>query len=513
MGSESLALIDGEVVTMEPSPARAEAILIEGEKIVAVGSTQEILNRAPAKTRLIHLAGRVATPGFIDSHTHLVSYGLDLSRPDLSTARSFNEVLEMVRGALRNREPSKPLIAVNWDQSKWRDPHIPTAEELDRATGRYPVILRRICGHIAVANGAALELLPRRLRKVDWRKGLLFEDAALDLNRVFPPDAEEIVGGLLKAMDAASRVGVTSIHDVGSLRYYRAYKRLEKERRLKLRVYFCFKHKEIDKLLKSKIHEGSRSKWLTVGGIKIFADGSLGARTAALSRPYVASSNVGVLNHTSAKLLKIMRKADKHGFQLFIHAIGDRAIEQVLSAYGNLIAHGNPLRHRIEHFEIASRGQIEKLRRLNLIACMQPNFVTWQRPKGIYEWNLGVRRRKMANRIADVIRAGAVVAFGSDCMPFSPSYGLWGATEHPNPEQRISTEKALKTYTLNSAYASFDEKIKGSLVPGKLADLVVFSENPFESKDLRKVEVLLTIVNGKIVYSDPRRSINVREKS
>jgi len=512
MGSQPLALINGRIYTMEWPSARAEAILIESGKITAVGSTEEVLSCAPEKTRFIDLAGRVAIPGFVDSHTHLVSYGLDLRRLDLSTALSLDEALEMVREALKERNPSKPLIAVNWDQSLWKDPRIPTVAELDRVSRRDAIILRRICGHIAVANSAALQLLPRTLRKIDWRRGLLFGDAPLDLNEIFPPDTEEIVSGLEKAMDVALSIGVTSIHDIASLRYYRVYRRLRGEGRLKLRVYVCFKQREMDQILKLGILRENGDDWLQVGGIKIFADGSLGARTAALSRPYLKSSDMGILKYSFAELVQIMREVDKYGFQLLIHAIGDQAVGQVLAAYENVLSRGNPLRHRIEHCEIASRAQIKKIRELGLITCMQPNFVAWQFPGGMYEQMLGARMRGMANRIGDMIRASVVVAFGSDCMPFSPVYGLWGAVEHPNSEQRISVESALKAYTRDAAYASFGEKVKGSLIPGKMADLIVLSESVQESEDVRKTEILLTIVNGKIAYSDSRVS-GIAEKS
>lgn len=508
----ALALINGEILTMESHPPRADAILIEDEKIVALGSTEEILNLAPRYTKLIDLEGKVATPGFIDSHTHLVSYGLDLARPDLSVAKSSNEALEIVREAIKPAKPPNPLIAVRWDESKWRDSHIPTLEELDRATHPYPVILRRVCGHLAIANRAALKLLPSRLKKVDWRKGLLLEDAALNLNRIFPPSQEEVMMGLSKAMDLATRLGVTSIHDIASLRYYRIYKNLQEQAKLKLRVYICFPYREINKLIRLNIRRESGDKWLKVGGVKIFADGSLGAKTAALSHPYRGSLNLGVLNHPYTQLVEMMRKTDENGFQLFIHAIGDQAIEQVLSAYENLLTPGNPFRHRIEHFEIASLAQIKKLKRLNIIASMQPNFVTWQHPGGLYERILGVRRNKLANRIGDLIRTGVTVAFGSDCMPFSPCYGLWGAVEHPNPVQRISILEAIRTYTIKSAYASFDEKTKGSLTPGKLADLIVLSENPFKSKNMRENKVLLTIIDGEVVHSDSKK-LKIVEKS
>ncbi len=498
---------------METVPSEAEAILIGGERIVNVGSTSEILDSVPPGTRLIDLGRNVVTPGFIDSHTHLVSFGLDLSRLNLSGAKSFDEVLEMVRETLKNRETSGPVIAVNWDQSKWADPHMPTSEELNKATGKHPVILRRVCGHIALANKAALELLPRGLQKVDWRKGLLIENAALNLNSVFPPDKKEIAEGLVKAMDTVSKIGITSIHDITSFRYYKIYKELQKENRLRVRVYICLKYKEMDEFLDAKVAEESEDDWLRVGGVKIFADGSLGARTAALSQPYKASSNLGVLNHTFDDLLGIMRKANAHGFQLFVHAIGDQAIEQVLCAYENLLVRGNPCRHRIEHFEIGSKAHIKRLKRLGIIASMQPNFVTWQYPGGMYERVLGARRLRMANRIGDVVRAGVTVAFGSDCMPPSPVYGLEGAVEHPNAEQRISIHEAVRAYTLNSAYASFDEEAKGSLVPGKLADMAVLLGSSFQSGRVGEIQVLLTIVNGEIVYSSQERSIKFGEKS
>jgi predicted amidohydrolase YtcJ len=198
-----------------------------------------------------------------------------------------------------------------------------------------------------------------------------------------------------------------------------------------------------------------------------------------------------------------MKSADRDGFQLFIHAIGDRAIAQVLCAYRKMGISENPLRHRVEHLELATRSQMKEMKRMNLLASMQPNFVRWQGTKGMYEKILGVRRKRMANRIGDLRTLGVPVAFGSDCMPLSPLVGIESACRHPEQSQRISVEEAIRTYTLGSAYASFDEDLKGSLEPGKLADVAILSGSVSRLADLRKLRVEGTIVGGRIVYMSP----------
>ncbi|KPJ51106.1 hypothetical protein AMJ40_00960 [candidate division TA06 bacterium DG_26] len=509
---ECIAFVNGRVLTMESAPSEVEALLTRGERIAAVGNTSEVLALAPAGTKIMDLGGRVLSPGFVDAHTHFVSHGLDLSRPDLLAARDVDQALEIVREAARQKNPSKPLIAVNWDESRWKDPRRPTLIELDKVVGSHPVILRRICGHVAVANSAALRLLPPGLKWVDRRRGLLFEYASLHLNRIFPPDADQILCGLSRAMDAASQMGVTSIHDMACLRYFEIYQRIHRQHGLRVRVYISLPCEEMGELITLKEYKRSRNEWLRIGGIKIFSDGSLGARTAALSRPYRRSSGLGTLNFTFDELLEIMADADAHGLQLFVHAIGDQAISQVLAAFEYLLAHGNPLRHRIEHFEVATRAHIRTLTKLRIIASLQPNFVSWQDPGGMYQRLLGVRRSKMANRIGDIVRAGVKVAFGSDCMPFSPQYGLSGAVSHPSSGQRIEPADALHAYTIGSAYASFDERVKGSLVRGKLADLVVWAENPLLSRNLKNGKILLTMVGGQITHLDWKR-LRITQKS
>ncbi len=498
-----IALINGEILTMDPLLPRAQALLTRGSSIAEVGDSRAILDLAGRDTEIVDLTGKSVIPGFIDCHTHFISWGIESTRLDLSGARSFEQASEMVRAALEKRPLVRPFIAVNWDQSEWTDPHIPTAEELDRVTGPHPVILRRICGHVAVANRAALRLLPQAVKGIDWRRGRLFEDASLNLNRFFPPSERETTEGVDAAMERAGKEGITSIQDIVSLRQFRTYEDLRRRGRLKLRVYACYKHAHLTDLVESGMDEFCSDDWLRPGGIKIYADGSLGSGTAALSRPYKNTSDCGQLNLTLEDMLAIMRKADRNGFQLLIHAIGDRAIAQVLKAYEELLIGENPRRHRIEHLELATRAQMERLRKMGLVASMQPNFLRWQGPGGMYEKILGTRRRRMANRIGDLLRIGAHVAFGSDCMPLSPIEGIKCACRHPEERQRISVEEAMRAYTLGSAYASFDEDVKGSLKSGKLADLVILSQNPCKAERLEGLSVEATIVGGRPVYVSP----------
>ncbi len=478
-----LAFINGSIFT--PERRDVTSVLIDGDEIARVGEFSVSMNEA----KIFDLKGRYLAPGFIDSHTHFVDIGLNLARVDLSNTTSLEDALDKAEERLRGESKSTPLICVDFDESKWRGNRIPKKEELDRLSKDRGVIFRRVCGHIAVANTGALKEIPGGISKVDHANGILLEDAVLFINDIFPPATDEIREAIIRAQRLAHSLGVTSVHDMTLSRYLAVYREMDQSDILRLRVYAVLPIKEIDYLRK---YDGN---WLKTGGIKVFADGSIGARTAALKRPYPGTDNYGILNYTRRELQAIVRKAEDRGYQVLVHAIGDRSIEQVLDVYESELC-GNRERNRIEHFELAEEESIKKAERLGILLAMQPNFITnWGMPGGMYERMFGLKGL-YTNRFRTILDKGNRICFGSDSMPFGPLYGIEGAMKHP--KESISFEEALRMYTIDSAYAGFYDEQIGSIEEGKKADLVVLSG---EVPDLK---VDMTMVNGEVVFQSDR---------
>jgi predicted amidohydrolase YtcJ len=497
-----VAFVGGVFWTGEPD-RNFEALLVRDGRIQHMGNNQEVLELMAADVEMIQLHGCMVVPGFVDAHTHFVPLGLMQRRLDLSSARSAEEVVEMLRDRVSDTERGRPIIAEGWDQSRWKVARYPTREELDQVAPDHPVVLRRVCGHVAVANTPALEAIGPEWREVDRETGVLLEDIALNLVRVFPPPLDELLEAVETAQSMAHRYGVTAVHDMTDAHYLRAYQELRRQGRLRVRVTGFLPDTELDRVEALGLMRGWGDDLLRLGGIKIFADGSLGARTAALFSPYEGEpQNRGLLIHTDWRLSHLIQRADAAGLQVVIHAIGDRAIQQVVDAYKTVLqGHENALRHRIEHLEMVTEKQADLMAELNLIASMQPNFVVeWSQPGGMYETYLGHERFQRNNPVRAVADRGVVVAFGSDCMPFSPLVGLSGAVEHPIEKSRVSVEEAITMYTSHGAYAGFDEVQGGSFEVGKRADLVVLSKDLRAPGALKTVQVDLTMVGGEIVY-------------
>jgi predicted amidohydrolase YtcJ len=291
-----------------------------------------------------------------------------------------------------------------------------------------------------------------------------------------------MLAGLEHSLGLAKRLGVTSVHDIIGLDKLAAYETARRQGRLTVRATLHFEERDFLELLKNGARPGQGGPLLRIGGMKLYADGSFGARTAALTRPYAdARGERGQLLHGDARLRDAVLNAEHGGFQLLIHAIGDRAARQVVSAFEKVLTGPTRLRHRIEHLELAGKAEIVKMRRLGLFASMQPNFVgEWGLPGGMMESRLGRARLRRADPFKRVLRSGVPLVFGSDCMPFNPLYGIHSAVNAPFPDQRLSVMEAIAAYTRNAAAASFEEGFKGTLSPGKAADMVVLSDDPFE---------------------------------
>ncbi|MEO0190940.1 MAG: amidohydrolase, partial [candidate division WOR-3 bacterium] len=443
---------------------------------------------------VLDIEGGYIIPGFTDSHTHLLSHGIELQRIDLSKCNSAQECLEKIR---EERE-AEVIFGVNWDESNW----IKGKKEdlnrtvLDRISNKKPVIMRRVCGHFAVCNTKALGFISKNWEIVDRKNGWLYEDAALYLNRIFKPTFEMYKKGLEMAMKKALSMGITSIHEITDINGFKIYQTLKKKLKLRVALYLT---DGLPSIISSGVQSNFGDNYLKFVGKKIFMDGSIGAQTAALRKPYQNSRNYGKILISEKKLLNLVKTAEDYSIQLMIHSIGDRSTDLVLKVFKLMRLSKNKLRHRLEHLEILDSNQIREIASLDLIASMQPNFLRWQSSGNMYEKSLGMRYNDM-NCFRRIKNAGIRLIFGSDCMPLGPLYGINLAVNHPSSENKLSPAKAIQLYTQTPSYATFDENKKGTIEEGKLADFLVLNKNPLIKEDLNDIKILKVFVDGNLVY-------------
>ncbi len=510
----ALLLDHANVITMDPSRPRAEAVLCRDGRIVAVGGNDELEELMDEDDLHFDCGELTLVPGFIDSHSHFLAMGLGALRVDLSIVRHRDGILEALIQRAELVDEGDWVFGVDFDETQWIGPRqLPTREELDRkVSDRHPVVVRRICGHIAVANTMALERIGDEWSEVDPDTGLLLEEVVLRLSEVVGVTDEEARGAIALATQRAHEEGVTAVVDMADLRTLRTYRELAEAGRLKVRVFCAVQARDIRNLTTSDAEPvgGEDGDMLRLVAIKAFLDGSLGARTAALSEPYADDpgdpGNKGMVLYPPEELLGLVREAEATGLPLFLHAIGDRAVGAALDAFEAGAAPGNPLRHRIEHLEYASPEQLDRMKDLGMVASMQPNFIVqWSGPGKMNEERLGPERAHRSEALRDVWGRGIPLAFGSDCMPFGPLYGLQGAVHHPVEEQQLPPVVALRAYTQGSAWAVHAEGELGTIEPGKLADMALLDEDPEAFPDLREAHSVATTIGGKMVYVDPTR--------
>lgn len=519
------SLIDGTGAPPIPNCT----IVIVGSKIIDVGPSEKV--NIPKEAKIIYVKGKTVIPSFIDSHTHFILMGVrTLTTLDLSTANSITEVVERVRGRLSEIPNDSWLTGHGWDESSWSGKRYPTKDDLDPVSPENPVVLTPCYGHLMVVNSRALELAKITKEtpdppggKIDRDSGtneatgILREEAMNLIDVVKPPTTKKVsLSGLQKACEIALSWGCASIHDLGSDAVdISTYQTALEKGFLKVRAYIMpdaqFTEVTLDGLETLGIRTRFGDDFLRIGSIKFYIDGSMGARTAVFSEPYAdEASTSGMFAISPKELEQRVERAHKLGMQVAIHAIGDRGIEVALDAIEAAIKSEprSDHRHRIEHCEILTEKQVLRIKRLGVVPAMQPNFVgEWGQSGGMYEQRLGLKRLKLCNPYRRLLDEEITIAFGSDCgycppWPFNPIYGVWSAINHPIKENQISLEEAIRCYTLNGAYASFDEDIKGSIEPGKLADITVLSEDliSFPTEDINEVKVELTMVNGRILW-------------
>jgi hypothetical protein len=508
-GKTSVALIGATLIDGTGRPAlRDSTIIIEGNKIKEVGSKNQI--KAPEKTAIVDLTGKTITPGIIDSHFHYFGLSLIQKFITLSDSKSLKETLNLVKEKAAKLKPGEWVHGYGWDESKWPENRYITTEDIDAVSPDNPVGLIRVDGHMIVFNTAALQHMEKTGIKFDSEVGQSSLNMMQNLFKfidVMMPNTsiDEYAEGLRNMVPYIFSHGCTGIHDPGlDSRGVKAYQMAREQGATLPRSYLMVMGDALESAYNPGEKGGSGDPFLTIGPAKFWIDGSLGSRSAALLEPYSDNpENYGTI------LLSGYRdeclKAHSSMMQTSTHAIGDRAVIEALNTLEEALDEHprEDHRHRIEHCEMLDREQIERFRDLGVVAAMQPNFIgAWGILQPVYQQRIGEDRMRRCNPYRQLLDAGVPVAFGSDCLPFGPMFGIWGAVNHPVEESRISLVEAVKCYTLNSAYAAFQEDEVGSIEVGKLADIAVFNGDltKIPKSDLHTVECYMTILDGKIVY-------------
>jgi len=515
----SLVILNANVITLNSKKPRAKAIAVYENKIIAVGSNKEISKYIGEKTQVIDAKNKTVFPGFVDCHVHMAAFGRIFQTLDLRNVDSIEKLKQKLR-EYADKNPEKSwILGSGWDQEKFVEKRYPTRWDLDDAVSERPVLIVRVCGHVGVANSKALQIAGITKTtiieggKVDLDEasgepnGILRENA-LELVRKAKPktSAKELEHVCLLACQKAVENGLTEVHwIIESAEEIQTVFRLYSEGKLPLKVYFGIPVEFLKELAALKLSTGFGNEMVKIGFVKIFADGSLGARTAALKEPYSDMPETkGMMLYTQKRLNELVLSAHKSGLQLAVHAIGDYAVESVLKALSKALKkhHRKDHRHRIEHCSVLNPKLVRSMKRLGVIASVQPHFVFsdfWVIDR------LGKQRARWVYPFKTLMSEGIIVASGSDSPvePINPLLGIWAAVARKIfTEERLTLEEALKTYTLNAAYASFEEKSKGTIEIGKLADLTILDGDldKIELDKIKDVQVKMVIVNGKIVY-------------
>jgi hypothetical protein len=531
-------LVNGKFWTVNPQQPQAEAVAIRGNRIAAVGTTAEIMTLKSEGTPVLDLEGKRVLPGFNDSHVHFFQGGAALAGPQLRYSKSQEEFRNTLAEYAKHRPSGTWITGGEWDHENWSPAVLPTRQLIDPVTQSWPVFVERLDGHEALANSLAMKLAGVDKGTKDVPGGVIVRDAAGNptgifkdaaqrlIDRVIPaPSQQQIIEALRAAQTYANAQGVTSVQDMTvQPDVVRAYQKMMHDGQLHVRISADELMTQWQLQAKAGIAADFGNEYLHIGGVKSFADGSLGSTTALLFAPYLDAPNTSGI--TSAELSnpdqmwRNMEGADAAGLQIATHAIGDKANHIVLDMYERLEKeHGERDRRlRIEHAQHLTAEDIPRFGRLHVIASMQPYHLIddgrWA------EKRIGPERAKTSYAYRSLLDTGATLAFGSDwpVAPMSPIMGIYGAVtrrtlddKHPDgwvPEQKVTVAEAVKAYTVSAAYASFDEKIKGSIEIGKLADFVVLSDDIFaiDPAKISDVKPLATIFDGKFVMPVPPES-------
>jgi predicted amidohydrolase YtcJ len=527
-----LLIIHAAVHTMDSAHPTADAVAILGNRIVAVGSTAEIRPLAGPRTRVVDAGGRLVLPGFNDAHVHFLMGGFSLANVDLRDAQSPQELARRLGDYARKLPKGRWVLGGDWDHERWPGAPLPTKEMIDAATPDNPVWVNRLDGHMALANSLALKLAGITRETKDPPGGLIvrdpktgeptgvLKDCAEDLvDRAIPVKTfEEKHIAARAGTEHAATVGVTSLTDMSAGEDVGLYQYMLERGELKTRIYATRSIVSWETLAQTGVRAAFGSDMLRIGALKGFADGSLGSSTALFFQPYSDTPDTrGLLFDQMLPegiMLKRVEGADKLDLQVMIHAIGDEANLRILDIYQQAAEKNGPRdrRFRIEHAQHLRPAEIARFGKQKVIASMQPYHAS---DDGRWcDKRIGPERSKDTYAFRSLLNAGAVLAFGSDwtVAPLNPMEGLKAAVtrqtldgKHPNgwtPEQKLTLDEAIHAFTTGSAYAEFAEQVKGTITPGKLADLVMLDRDLYQTNpsDIDKAKVVLTVMDGRIVH-------------
>ena len=531
-----LIITNAKVYTVDKQQPRAEAVAVLGERIAAVGSASAIDAWRGPGTRVIDAGGRVVLPGFNDAHVHFLDSGQGLASVQLKDAGSPQEFAERIAEYAAKQPKGRWILGGTWDEQRWNPPQLPTRELIDRLTPDNPVAVGRYDGHMYLANSLALKLAHITASTPDPPGGEIGRDAHGNPTGILKDAAQKLIDAVIpplshqqrletarRALAYARSVGVTSVQEMGNpgedlSRNLEVYKELEEKGELTTRIYVAPMITDWQNYAKAGIRRAFGSNLLRTGALKAFADGSLGSTTAYFFQSYSDDPHTrGLLTEEMQPLSKMRNRligADRAGLQLCVHAIGDEAISLTLDLFQDVIkADGRKDRRlRIEHAQHIAPKDFDRFAQLGVIASVQPYHAIddgrWA------EKRIGPERIKTSYAYRSLLDHGVRLALGTDwdVAPLNPLLTIYAAVtratldgRNPNgwmPEQKLTVAQAVEAYTMGSAYAEFQEKEKGSITPGKLADMVILSDDIFtiDPKLIRTVQVDTTIMDGKVVW-------------
>jgi hypothetical protein len=509
-------LTNGKVFTVSEKNPEVQAIASKDGKIIALGTNSEIKAYIGPSTKVLDVHRKLVIPGFIDAHCHFSSGGRSLSMLDLSSATSVAHIQAKIAERIKET-PERKLVS---GYASFPNPSLygelgwPTKEILDKVSPHNPVIMRRRGGHAVWVNSVALNMSNITKESevpeggeivIDPKTGEptgILKEAAQSLIKVWSDTNPK--EDIERALKHAASLGITGIHTGSYLKEIEVYKELRDEGKLTLRVYGWLPISGLDEYIEKGIKQGQGDYMVKVGFLKCYIDGTIGVRSALMFEPFTEEpGNTGLAQMKEEEFYALVEKAHKNGYQVGVHAIGDKAVHWVLNAVERAQEkHGKKgLRHRAEHNTVNTLADTERFKELGVIASMQPTITGAEMYK---RQRLGLERARRVDMVRTLLTKGAVLCWGTDwpVSRLNPMFNLNELIYRVYPEQRLTMAEAIKYYTLGSAYASFEEDIKGTLEVGKLADMVVLSENLLRPnpKNIPLIKVLYTILGGKIVY-------------